>query len=183
MPKQYPIERSEGVAELRLAWDNRKARHDKFQLWFFLLFWVVWAPATGFATWMIFRSDSPVFFSIWCVFGWMGTIGIPYALLQRSWYESVVFSSDEFVHGRKGRLAPKPKRIPVSAISEIGIGFYEPNDRESVVTLNIHYFTAKKRKVRHMVGYWLHASLKEEVFCELQAFADKHHLAVAFQRY
>lgn len=183
MPAQSPIERFEGATELRLEWDNRKARHDRFQLWFFMLFWIVWAPITVFATWMIFRSDSPVFNAIWCVFGWLGTLLIPYRLIQRSWYEWIAFSSDEIVHGAKGWLAPKPKRIPVSSISEVGFGYYDSSDGESVVSLNIHYSTLKKRKVRHMVGFWLHPSLKEEVFLELQAFADKHRMALVFLRY
>ena len=44
------IQKTEVPAELRLAWDNHRARQDRFQFWFFVLFWIVWAPVTVFAT-------------------------------------------------------------------------------------------------------------------------------------
>ena len=143
MTSPCPIEKFEDATELRLKWDYRKVRHDRFLVWFLVLFWIIWAPVTVFATGMIFRSGSPVFFSIWCVFGWVGTLGIPYALLQRSWSEWVTLSSEFLVSGQRGLLVPKPKHIPVSAVSQIGIGHYDPSDRESVVTLNINYITPK----------------------------------------
>ena len=71
----------------------------------------------------------------------------------------------------------------MKTVSEIGIGHYDPGDRESFVTLNINYFTPKMRKVRHMIGFWLHPTLKEKVFCEMKEFAEKHHLSMVFQRY
>ncbi len=183
MLAQCPIAKSETAEELRLEWDNRKAQPDRFLLWFLLLFWIFWVPGTAAATWRIFHSRSPVFLSICCIFCWLPALGIPYLLLGRSWYEWVTFRPNEFVHGRTGRLAPKPKRIPLSAIAEIGVGHYDSGDHDSVVTLNIHYFIGKKLKLRHMVGHWLHPSLKEDVFRELQAFANKHDVAVVFQRY
>ncbi len=137
MISDCPIQKTESLSEIRLDWDNRHVRKDNFLFWFFLLFWMAWAPATVFATFMIFSSGEPVFISIWCVFGWLGTLGIPYAMVQRYWSEWIVVSNESVGHGVGGLFATKPKQIPISRVFEIGIGRHDPNDRESVVTLNI----------------------------------------------
>jgi len=107
-------------------------------------------------------------------------------LLQRYWCEWIAISKESLVCGRRGFLAPRPKSIPVAAVSEIKIGHhYEPGDSESYessVTLNVFYLTPKGRKSRHMVGYWLHPTLKEKVFCDIQEFAEKHEIPLTFRR-
>src|SRR5207249_3452331 len=126
-----------------------------------------------------------IFFVIWLIFGWVGTIGIPLTLLQRRWSEWIVISSESFVYGQKGFLVRKPKTIPISTIFKIGIGRYageyDQTDRDSMVSLNIHCFTSKKRKRHRSIGFWLHPKLKEEVFQRIQEFANKHQLPVQFQ--
>lgn len=180
MTAACPIKKIESGGELRLEWDNRRARHDRFMLWFMVLFWIIWAPATVFATCMIFASEDQLFFIIWCLFGWLGTLAIPYALLQRSWSEWITLSPQWFAFGQTGLLAPKPQRIAMSAIFEVSIGCH--ND-DSVAMLHLTYFTPKKRKTLHSIGYWLHPSLKEKIFGEIQAFAAQHQLPLAFQRH
>jgi hypothetical protein len=185
-----PIQKIESRLEMRLEWNNREARHDPYLFWAILLFWTIWTPLTVWATSMIFRRDDAlqVFgFCLWCIGGWFGTILIPYKLLQRYWSEWISVSGESILCGQEGLLAPKPKCIPVSAVSKVSIGRYnDPLDcesRESVVTLNVCYFTAKGREARQMVAYWLHPNLKERVFCEMQEFAIKHQIPLTFQRY
>jgi hypothetical protein len=87
------------------------------------------------------------------------------------------------IGGQQGLLAPKPKRIPLCSVCEIGIGHYDSDGSESIVTLNVNYFNPRKRKVRRMIGYWLHPTLKEKVFSDMQEFASRNQLSISFERY
>ena len=197
MNPECPIHKTENPSGMRLEWDNCRARRDRFVFWFFLLFWAIWAPLTLWVTGMIFRADSlwndvlsdvisRLGSFIWSIGGWLGTLLIPYVLLRRYWCEWIAISKESLVCGQRGFLAPRPKSIPVAAVSEIRIGhYYEPGDSESYessVTLNVFYFTPKWRKSRHMVGYWLHPTLKEKVFCDIQEFAEKHEIPLTYRR-
>jgi len=91
MSAECPLEKTEDALKVRIDWDNRRVRHDKFLLWFLVLFWIIWAPVTVFATSMIFLSEA--------------------------------------------------------------------------------------------IGYWLHPSVKEKIFCDLEEFASRRKLPIAFQRY
>jgi len=184
MKNEQNIQTIESSTELHIEWNNRRTRPDSYLFWFFVFFWSIWTPATIAATSMIFRSGSPTIpLSIWCFFGWLGTLGIPYMLLQRFWCEWLTISPDSIVFGQRGILAPKSKRIPLEAVDEIGIGHYDSGETESAVTLNIKYHTSKKRRARRIVGYWLHPTLKEQVFHAVEQFAGRQQLAIPFKRY
>ena len=96
------IQKRENKTELYLEWDNKILRHDKVLFWFLVIFWIVWVPLTVIGTTMIFISNSPVFSSIWCIFGWLGTLLIPYAVLQRSWVEWISISPERIICGQDG---------------------------------------------------------------------------------
>ena len=34
-----------------------------------------------------------------------------------------------------------------------------------------------------MIGYWLHPTIKEKIFTELEVFSKKQQLAIPFKRY
>lgn len=174
-----PFQRTESPLELRLAWNNRRVRRDRFMGWFLVLFWIVWAPATVFATWMIFHSGSPIFFSIWCIFGWLGTLLIPYTFVQRTWTEWVSLSAERLELGAEGWLAGKPKEIPLDRITAITLGC---KDDESVPTLNLICRGKRHFESRRMIGYWLHPELKEQLFVELRTFAARNRLNLAFRK-
>jgi hypothetical protein len=190
MNADCPIHKTETPSALRLEWDNCRARQDRLVFWFLLFWWAIWVPLTVWVTSIIFRSDSDALSRlgcfIWSALAWPVALLIPYLLLQRYWCEWIAISKESLVCGRRGFLAPRPKSIPAAAVSEIRIGhYYEPGDSESYessVTLNVFYFTPKGRKSRHMVGYWLHPTLKEKVFCDIQEFAEKHAIPLTFRR-
>src|SRR6266436_6867949 len=81
---------------LRIGWDNRRVRKDNAVFWIFLVFWFVWAPLTvlvscasllpGIDTWL------RIFFVIWSIFGWLGTLLIPYSVIGRTWSEWIEIS-------------------------------------------------------------------------------------------
>jgi hypothetical protein len=201
------IRRTEHAGVLRLDWSNRHVRKDGCTFWFMIAFWMVWAPLTVFATYMIFRSDSPVFFTIWCLFGWLGTLAIPYALLQRWSSEWIEISAKGITCGRSGFLAGKPRTHALADITEIGLGLH---DDESMVTLNIHCRGERRPWLRRallfwlapemqgrpelqeqaaqsvstrrfMFGYWLAPQLKEQVFDVIREFAGRNNIELVFK--
>jgi hypothetical protein len=164
----------EGPNRLRISWDNRTVLKDRFAFWFLLLFWIVWAPATVIATAMIFISDSPLFFTLWCVFGWTGTIAIPITFMRQYWQEWIEVDAESISWGAHGPLAPKTKKVPTSRIAEVGFGRYPRGDHESVFSLNVY----ESRKVfgftpRHMLAYWVSKEHKEIIFERIQEFVLK----------
>src|SRR5262249_34874591 len=115
------IQITKQVGMLRLGWDNRKTRKDRFAFWFLVVFWAVWAPITLPATVALLSGVEPWFFACWCVFGWLGTLLIPYALLGRWWCEWVELSVGAVTLESAGLLAPRPRTYPTSAITEIAL--------------------------------------------------------------
>lgn len=186
-----PIQRSENHSMLRLEWHNRVARQDRFLFWFILLFLLAWTSITCWATGMTFtRLPDPLFLiglCVWSIFAWGVVFSLVYTLLSLSWTEVITMSQESVVCGQRGLLAPRSKSIPADAVTEITIGFHYVSDdaesRESCVTLNVHYRTAKGHPARRIVGYWLHPSLKEMIFHDMQQFAEKHNVPLTFRRY
>jgi hypothetical protein len=168
----------ETSSRLRLEWDNRKTPKDQFVFWFLLLFWIVWAPLTIFCTIMIFKSGHPWFFSIWCIFGWVGTLGIPYSFLSRSWREWIELSPMGFSFGQTGFLAPKSKVILIENIKEFGIGAV---DDESMITLNLMGRNFRDR--RRMIGYWLSPELKRWVFDKIVEYISRQQIPLQTIKY
>jgi len=164
---------------LRLRWSNRRVRKDNFTFLFLVIFWIIWAPLTLFVTGMIFAGHNPIFFIIWCIFGWLGTLFIPYTLFQGLWSEYLVVSVYSISHGFVGFLAPKPKTFSLDRIREIVLG--RCND-ESIVTLNIYETTHWWYEGRHMLAYWLAAGSKEELFRTISDFVDEQKIPLKLRR-
>src|SRR5437016_5510500 len=108
MPEPYQIHVNESEQTLQITWDNRNSPKDNNILGCLVFFWVVWAPVTLLATCLLLSGEQPIFLTIWCVFGWLGTLGIPYSFLGRWWSEWIEVSPLTIAHGCWGMLAPKP---------------------------------------------------------------------------
>lgn len=169
---------AEDPHRLRVSWDNRDVRKDRFTFWFFLLFWIVWAPVTCAATVMIFTSGSPIFFTIWCVFGWLGTIAIPLTFAQRFWREWIQVDSDSISWGATGLMAQKPRTVPFAGVTEFGLGRYsDRHEHESMFSLNVYKSPkALGHMRRHVIGYWLSKEDKELIFARVSHFVAKRSL-------
>ncbi len=174
-----PIEMTETGGTLRLAWDNRRARTNRVLFWFLVLFWVIWAPATVFLTFYKFPSDAPVLFSIWSVFAWLGTLGIPLFVLRRYSSEWLDLSASEIRYGSTGFLSRKPKAIPLTDVEELRFGCYNGGgedagfgDTLSILLKGSNLF----RQRQYMVGYWLAQDLKERIFMLVQEFVLKNQI-------
>lgn len=179
-----PIQRSEQNGTLRLTWDNRTAPKDRCVFWSLVPFWVVWAPLTLAATAALIAGVAPCFFAIWCVFGWLGTLGIPYTLLMRRWCEWVELSAENLTLGATGLLAPRPKKYALDAGIEITLGWYHDGfEHESMPTLNVVHGIGSGFRWRTLFGYWLTPPLKREVFDAIKAFVEANGIPVKLSVY
>ena len=169
---------------LRLSWDNKNMQKDKSTFIFLVLFWIVWAPVTLFMTLLLFYGGPVVFLSIWLLFGWLGTVLIPYSLLARSWQEWLSLTPETLSFGYTGFWALKPRILSVKNIREIAIGYCNDGaDGESIVTLNVYDNTRMWNGGRYMLAYWLSPDLKEEIFNAIQEFSTNAKIQLSFRRF
>jgi|GEM_PF-2164830 len=171
------IRKIEEAGRLHLLWNNRQVRIDNFVFLGFILFWIVWAPLTCLVTSGIFLSNDPTFCLIWCIFGWLGTLGIPYVILRRFQSEWIEVSRQGISHGFGGWLGGKLKVFPLETIVELDLGRH---GEESMVTLNIRKADFPQR---HILGYWLAPGLKEQVFEAIHDFRNANWLPLKMTRY
>ena len=143
MPEGYTIQIKEENTRLRLDWDNREAPKDFFTFGCLVLCWIVWMPLTlvgTYCTIVIFCEEqrrfdgAEVFMSIWCVFGWVGTLLIPWQFLVCFWSEWIELTPETFTHGHEGFLAPKIESYAIGREAELTLGRY---DEESIITLSL----------------------------------------------
>jgi len=167
---------------LRISWDNRKVKKPCFTFWFLSLFLVLWIPLTLIATKNIFTSGEPLFFSVWCVFGWLGSIIGPWTLLQRRCKEWIEIVPEKITWGASGPFARKTKNVEFSRIRQIGLGYHAydtrgRNGRECIITLNLHEHPGSTVFLkRHTLGYWLNKDHKRMIFDHIIAFAAKRNI-------
>ena len=167
----------ENAERLRVPWDNRRVRKDRFTFWFMSLWWIVWAPLTCFVTSLIFTKDSPVFFAVWCIFGWTGTLMVPLIFLKRLHVEWIELDSNEISWGARGPLAGKERRFLLHEVAEFSLGLYSDRrgEHESAVSLSV--YRAPKRSgymPRHLLGYWLAKEHQRAIFERVREFVLKH---------
>lgn len=171
MTKFQPLRINEVDETLRIEWSNRDVPKDGCVFVFFVLFWIVWCPLTLAVTWLAFERREAFFF-IWLVFGWVGTLGVPYTLLRRYWSEVIEVSSRAVTHRCVGLLAPRPKVWRLELGLEIFLGFY---DEESNCTLSLIRSQNGSTK-RHLLAYWLSPKLKGAAFDAIKRFVEAKHI-------
>jgi hypothetical protein len=177
------IEVHQTPMSLSLSWDNRVVRKDRLLTWFLVLFWIIWAPATFLVSALAVNAKGAelLFFLVWLVFAWSGTILIPYILLMRRWRESVVVDTAAIAMNFSGPLAKRARTLPLDSVVEISFGRLS---EESIVTLNIMLSQSVPFwSRRQMLGYWLSAELKEQLFEAIKAFVETHGLNVCMTRF
>ena len=173
------VQTTEEGERLRLSWDNRTVPKDNFTCGCLVLFWLIWAPATVFVTWLLFYGDNPVFFAIWLIFGLLGTLLIPYSLLGRLWSEWIEVSPTAITHGFEGRWSPKPKTFPTGPDVKLTLGSYGD---ETMVTLNVVWMRQSGFEGRAILGYWLNPKIKEQVFQAISTFVKAHKIPLKIIR-
>src|SRR5712692_2593808 len=102
MDDSSPFLISEEGGTLRIAWDNRRVRKANAVLWFFIIFWIIWAPLTLAVTCAIFLpgmdAATRIFLVIWSIGGWLGTLLIPYSMIGRNWSEWIEISQHSILY-------------------------------------------------------------------------------------
>lgn len=164
---------------LHVSWDNRKARKDSFLFWFFIIFWIIWASATCLSTAMIFYSDSPIFFAIWSIGGWIVTIAIPSNYFRRTLDEWLELTTEAISWGTSGMVVKTEKVLSLSDVDEFVLGWYFNGiDHESIVTLNIYEVPKKivgsiRHRRRYILGNWLSEGNKKYIFERIGTFISE----------
>lgn len=177
MSDPHPLRISVDGDTLRIEWNNRRVPKDNFVFGALLLFWILWCPTTLFVTWLAFQRLEAFFF-IWLIFGWIGTLGIPYTFLGRSWFEAIVVGRETVAHELRGVCAPRPKVVSIGPKVELLLGFY---DEESNLTLSLLGPKIGLTK-RHTLAYWLSPKLKREVFDAIERFVRAAGIELATRR-
>lgn len=182
MSEAYTIQVREENTKLRIDWDNSKAPKDNFTCGCLMLFWIIWAPVTlvvTFSAIIELNETGGVFLTVWCIFGWLGTILIPWRLLGRYWSEWIEITPETFTHGHEGFRAPKPRSYPIGPGAELFLGRC---DDESVVTLSIWVSCHGLKGGRAIFAYWLAPKIKEQVFQTIAAFVEAHKIPLAIKK-
>ena len=178
-----PFKETREETQLRIDWDNRQVRKDGCLLLFLVVFWIVWAPVTVLATcFLLLARDwfEGCILAIWLIFGWLGTLLIPYTVLARFWREWVEISNEAICYGCEGFLAPRAKRLPLTIILCI---FYGHVGEDSFVTLSVYLVPGGSGLVnRHLIGYWLAPALKKELFDRIEKFAQEKQLPLQIDK-
>jgi hypothetical protein len=183
----YPIEVRASAGTLRLDWDNRKMPKDQGITCSLTVFWLIWAPLTVYVTVLLIvncvKPDPNAFFlAVWCVFGWLGTLGIPYGFCQRRWSEWIEISKENITCGWTGRGAPRAKSFSMQDLRELYLGHYgQQGDTESTATLNL--LTARSiRGRRVLIGYWLAPHVKGRLYDLIADFVREQEIPLRLRR-
>lgn len=150
--------------------DPRRHRTDRFYTGFLVVFWLIWAPATAIVTWLAF-TERHTFFFVWLIFGYLGTVGIPLALLNRRRKQVLeVVGESICIHG-SGVLPTSKVIVHKQNFHALTLEHYGKHDPESVFSLNL----IQKRGTRPgriMLAPFVHPKDKVIIFREISEFLN-----------
>lgn len=152
--------------------DPRKHRKDCFYFAALLVFWVIWASATLFFA-LVAIAKPNVFLSIWLIFGFGLTIGIPLQLLNRNRKQILEIGGESLVVFGTGVLTTSKVRIDKHNLQALTLEHYGDDDAESVYTLNLLQ-NPGHRPARIMLAGFVHPRDKAVLFDEIAAFLHSH---------
>lgn len=152
--------------------DPRDYRTDRVGIGCLIAFWLIWAPATAITTYLAYTKHD-TFLSVWLVFGYLGTIGIPIALFFKNQKQVLEIAGDSLVvHGAMGNPWSKV-RIHKQNLKRITLEHYEDPDTESVCTLNL-FQKPEVRPQRIMLASFLHPKDKVIIFEDIREFLQNN---------
>jgi hypothetical protein len=152
--------------------DPRDFRTDHFYTGCLVVFWLIWAPATAIVTWLAFTDHSPFFF-IWLIFGYLGTVGIPLALLNKNRKQTLEVSGESLIITGAGTLPTSKMRIHKQNLRALTLEHYDDSDQESVCTLNLLQKPGH-RPARIMLASFVHPKDKVVLIEEISTFLHSH---------
>jgi hypothetical protein len=156
----------------RYVIDPRDYRTDRLYVGCLVAFWLIWAPATAIATYMAYTERHPFFF-IWLIFGYLGTIGIPAAILFKNRKQVIEAAGNLlFVYGTMGYPWSKV-RIYKQDLQALTLEHYDEDEPEAVYTLNLLQMPGI-RPQRILLASFVHPKDKAILFEEISEFLQKN---------
>jgi hypothetical protein len=196
----FPIQVMQEKETLRFEWSNRHVSKDNYLAIALILFWLMWAPATVFATGLAVESAN-FCVAAWCVCAWLGTLLIPYCLLGRAWLEWIEITPDSIAHGFQGFLCPRRK---VYSLASGAVLWCEGSDGDPALSLYLPVTSGIEKQFVMMIlsrwpelkeqaksdltkwaasfGYWLSPRLKEQIFLAIAEFTQTRAIPLECKR-
>lgn len=151
----------------------QKYRTDRFYAGCMVVFWVIWVPITAAVTYLAYTKSHPFFF-VWLVFGYLGTVLIPFVILKRNRKQILKVAGDSVIIRGTGVLPTSKIRIHARDLSSLTLEHYDDGfDRESVYTLNLLQKTGARPK-RVMLAQLVHPRDKAILLEEIGTFLHNH---------
>lgn len=160
------------ISESQLTIDPKMYPKYKSYLTFMVLFWVIWAPVTGLATYLAITKQE-IFFYVWLIFGYLGTFLIPWSLLCRNRKMTITLGDGKIEVKGAGFKPNSLITFNKDQLLQLTLEHYDEDDSESVYSLNILYTKNGQKKRIHLVPYINPKSL-DEIFYNLSNFLIEH---------
>ena len=156
----------------RYVIDPRDFHTDRVYIGFLVVFWLIWAPASTSIIYVTY-SEGSLFFFVWLVFGTLGTIGIPLALIFKNKKQVLEAAGNSLVvYGTQGYPWSRVE-IDKENLHALTLEHYEEHDRESVYTLNL-FQEPGARPHRIMLASFVHSKDKAILFEEIREFLQNN---------
>lgn len=156
----------------RYVIDPRDFQTDRVYIGFLVVFWLIWAPVSTMIIYVTYSEGSPFFF-VWLVFGSLGTIGIPLAIIFKNKKQILEAAGNSLVvYGTQGYPWSRVK-IAKENLHALTLERYERTDQESVYTLNL-FQKPEVRPQRIMLASFVHSKDKAILFEEIGEFLQNN---------
>lgn len=154
--------------------DPRDYRTEGCYLGCLGVWWLIWAPATVFITYLAFKERN-AFLYVWLIFGYAGTIVVPVVVLGRNKIQSLEVVGDTLVVCGTGLFPWSRYEMPTASLRAVTLEYYDSGEGESVLTLNLIQNTGWGVG-RVMLAQFIHADDKEVLLDEISRFLQGHGL-------
>ena len=156
----------------RYVIEPRDFQTDRVYIGFLVVFWLIWAPVSTIIIYLTYSEGSPFFF-VWLVFGPLGTIGIPLAIIFKNKKQVLEAAGNSLVvYGTQGYPWSRVE-IDKENLHALTLEHYEEHDRESVYTLNL-FQEPGIRPHRIMLASFVRSKDKATLFEEIREFLQNN---------
>lgn len=144
-----------------------------------VLFWIVWACSTVFASLMAIAAPDPFLF-VWLAIAWTLTLFMPFNLVLRKRKQALEIVGDELIVRGTGMLPNHCVRIAREDLHALTLELYGESDPESVYSLNLLHYRGHWLK-RTMLAQFVHWKNQPILFDEIRAFLTQHGLELEYK--
>ncbi|HOX05181.1 MAG TPA: hypothetical protein PK280_02175 [Planctomycetota bacterium] len=161
------------LAKARYTIDPSKYRSYNSYAWWLIIIWLVWAPMTAVVTYLaVTRLDAFLF--VWLLFGYLGTVAVPYAIYNRRRRQVLEVDGDSLVIYGAGILPRSKVRIEKNNLQALTLELHESTDgSESVYSLNLLSQQGVWQNRVHLAPF-VHPADQAILLEEIKAFLERH---------